>query len=142
MQPLALGGRDDRPTALRENHKQAVVLSGVMPRTPKNVEGKDPRKKTRRSMHQNARGENQKGDVQRDEFVFVEVFARVVRAVNRGHEVRVIKDYREKIKGNSPGVRVGGGHEQRHRQQGRRPGSATYSEVEPRPIYPRSRGDR
>src|SRR5580700_10681566 len=111
-----------------------------MPGAPADVQREYPGKKARRGVHHNSGKHDQERDVQRDELVFLEVRASVVRAINRGHEVRIIKDNREQIKRHSPAVRVHRAHPHRHTQQRSGPPAAAYQKIEPRTVNPRTRG--
>ena len=73
-----------------EHHQQSEVLSGVVPRAPANVEREDPGKQRIPEVRDDSGHSEQQRDVHRIEAVFLELVARVVRAVDRGHEVRIV----------------------------------------------------
>ena len=47
-------------------------------------------------------GTSNKRHMQRDELVFIEILARVIRAINRRHEMRVIENNRQQIERHRP----------------------------------------
>lgn len=68
--------------------------------------------------------------------IFIEILAGVVRAINRGHVMRIIEEQGEPIKGNRPCKCAGDRREVSQQQKRNRPGAATYDQVEPRRVNP------
>jgi len=95
-----------RARPAREHHHQAVVLAGVVPRAPADVEREDPRDEPVRRVQHHSRDDHKQREVQREEFIFFELLARVISAINRRHEMRVIEDDGEQVEGHGPAVRV------------------------------------
>ena len=95
-----------RAGAAGEHHHQAVVLAGVVPWAPADVERENPRHEPVRGVEHHRRDNHQQREMQREEFVFFELLARVIGAVNRGHEMRVVEDDGEQVEGHGPTVRV------------------------------------
>ena len=142
VQPSALRGSDLRARLAREHHHQAIVLAGVVPRTPADVEREDPRDEPVRRVQHHGRDDHQQREVQREEFVFFELLARVISAINRRHEMRVIEDDGEQVKGHGPTVRMRRRKPCRDGEKRRGPRAASDDEIEPWPINPRVRSWR
>ena len=122
--PFILGGRNPRPP--RKHHHQSEILSGVMPRTPADVQGENPGKQRIPEMRNQSRQRQQQRNVYRENSVFRELVVRVIRAVNRGHEMRVIEQQRQKIKSKRPHRRFRPGNISGRQQQGSRPCTASH----------------
>ena len=73
-----------------EHHQQSKILSAVVPRAPANVQREDPWKQRIPDVSDNSGRNQQQGDMHSVEAIFLEFVARVVRAVHRGHEVRIV----------------------------------------------------
>ena len=89
-------------------------------------------------MHQDGGERKQQRDVQGEEFVLLEIFACVVGAINRGHEMRVIENDCECIEGDGPAVRMRWRHPHGDTQKRGGPRAAAYEQVEPGTVNPRS----
>src|SRR5450755_3346894 len=70
------------------------------------------------------------------EAIFLEFAASVVRAVDRGHEVRIVRQQREKIKRDAPAALVGVRKIKSREQERRGPGAAAHGQVNPGTINP------
>jgi len=68
--------------------------------------------------------------------IFFEFIPGVIRAVDRGHEVRVVGQQREKIKHHAPAALVGVGKIKSREQERCGPGAAAHGKVDPRAINP------
>ena len=95
-----------RASATGEHHHQTVVLAGVMPGTPTDIERENPRHEPVRGVEHHSRDDHQQREMEREELVFFELLARVICAVDRGHEMRVIEDDGEEVKRYGPAMRV------------------------------------
>ncbi len=126
-----------RSRAAREHHKQAVVLSAVMPGAPGQIDGEDPRQNSNPGMRQHQRQYDQRRDVHGEDSVFVKVFFAMVGAIDRRHVVRVVEKQRQRVKGNRPGTGARSNREVRDQQQRSRPCPASNDQIEPRTINPR-----
>ena len=111
-----------------------------MPRTPTDVERKDPGKQPVGGVKQHGGQHQQQGYVQREDLVFLEVGASVIRAVNRGHEMRIVEGQSQAVKCHDPSVGVRLGQPQGRSEQRSGPGAAADDQVEPRPVNPRPVG--
>jgi len=67
--------------------------------------------------------------------VFLEFRARVISAINRGHEVRIIEDQREKIETERPAARMRRRYPRKQKQR-RGPAAAANQPIKPRLIDP------
>ena len=74
----------------REHHQQPEILTGVMPWAPADVQRENPGKQRIPDVREQSGQRQQQGDMHGEDPVFLELCARVVGAVDRGHEVRVI----------------------------------------------------
>ena len=93
-------------------------------------------------MQQHAGQNHQQSDVQGEDFVFLELCARVVGAVNGRHEVRVIEEQRERVERDGPRVGVRGRDPGGNEKKRSRPAAAADQQVEPRLVNPGGRGFR
>src|ERR1700676_2244070 len=73
-----------------KHHQQSKILSGVVPRAPADVEREDPWKQRIPEVSDDSSRTEQQCDMHRIQAIFLEFVARVVRAVDSGHEVRII----------------------------------------------------
>ncbi len=65
-------------------------------------------------MHQDHGEREQQRDVQGEKFVFFEIFARVIGAINGGHEVRIVENEGERVESDDPSVGMRGRHPHGH----------------------------
>ena len=139
---LRFPGRHARAAAPREHQQQPIILTRVVPRAPADVEGEDPRQKAIRRVQQTSRQNQQQRDVQRENLVLFETFARAIGPVNRGHVMRIIEQKRQEIKAHRPRVRMRRRQIRRHQQQQRGPRSTPDDQVQRWPVDPGRRPRR
>ena len=94
---LALGGSESG--AARKHHQQAVILAGVVPRAPADIQSEDPRKQRIPEMRDQTGAEEQERHVNGEDAIFRELVVGVVRAIDGGHEMRVIEEQGQSIEG-------------------------------------------
>ncbi len=129
-------GRDAR--APRKHHQQSEVLPGVVPRTPANVQRENPGKQPVPDVRDDSCYCEQQRHVHRVDPVFLELIARVIRAINRSHEVRIVGEQGEKIKCDAPASLIRIRKIKSCEQEWRGPGSAADRQINPRTINPRT----
>ena len=83
------GTRCESRTA-RGHHQQPEVLPRVVPGTPADVQRENPGEQRIPDVRDDSGQRQQQRDMHRENPVFLKLPARVVRAVDRGHEMRVI----------------------------------------------------
>ena len=129
-------GRDSR--APSKHHQQSEVLPGVVPRAPANVQSENPREQRVPKMGYDPRQREKQRHVHCVDPVFLELIARVIRAINRSHEVRIVREQGEKIKCDAPASLIRIRKIESCEQEWRGPGSAADRQINPRAINPRT----
>lgn len=105
VQSLALPFGGSEAGAARKHHQQAVILAGVVPGAPTDIQSEDPREQRIPEMRDQASAEEQERDVNGEDAVLREFVVGMIRAIHGGHEMRVIAEQGQSIEGEGPILR-------------------------------------
>ena len=124
--------------AAGEHHQQSVILAGVVPWAPVDVEREDPGQQLERGVRQDGRQYQQCRSVNGEDAVLGKIFARAVGAVDGGHEVGIVKYQRERVKNHGQTCCAGLRQSIGEQQQRRRPGPAADNKIKRGRVKPAS----
>lgn len=133
---LALGGSE--PGAAGEHHEKAIILAGVVPRAPADVESENPRNNGIPEMGDQASEDEEQSDVYGEDAVFGELVVGMVGAIDGGHEMGVVEKKSEGVESKGPTLCGGGRGVIAEEQKRSRPSATADDEVEPGPVNPRT----
>ncbi len=134
--PLEPRGRNSATP--RKHHQQSEILSRVVPGAPANVNREQPGQEGIPGVHQNSGCHEQQRHLNREHAVFRKLASRVIRAINCGHEMRIVEKQGQKIKRQGPQSRFSWLAKVRNQEKRGRPGATTNDQIKPRPMNPRA----
>ena len=138
MDRVSFPGSRRQARTPREHHQQTEILSRVVPRAPADIQRENPGKQRIPDVRNDAGQRQQQRDMHGENPVFLKFRVRVVRAVDRSHEVRVIAQQCQKIKRYSPGSGIRRCRIESQQEKRRGPTSASDRQIDPGTINPRT----
>jgi len=137
MEGLTLAfGRSDAGAA-DKHHQETVVLAGVVPGTPTNIESENPGKKWKPKMGDECSRSEKKSDVNGKDAIFGEFVVGMIGAVDGSHEVRVVEEESESVEREGPTPSRRGGDVICEKQERSGPGATTDNKIDPGSVDPR-----
>src|SRR5271170_4797420 len=109
-----------------------------MPGAPADVESEYPGEQGIPEVRNQSSEEQQQRDVNSEDAIFRELIVGVIRAIDRGHEMRIVEEKSEGIEGERPSLGGGRRNVVGQQKQWRAPGAAADRQIQPRTIDPRA----